>query len=226
MFELVNQLFFCCYIKVLRAFKPAMLFHQINQLGWYQQTLRRWVDDQNFATQSHLLEIGCATGSVSRYLSANACKVTAVDHSPAMIAEAKSLAGRASVEGVSFQVADALCLPFEEHQFDAVFAASLLNIIQDKQQAVNEMMRVCKPGGIVSVLVPASSFAEEDLNPLVETLGLSGFSKAALIAWHRLAPKIQVEQVEQLLLNAGLIISEPVEDLNRLVFSLSGVKAE
>ena len=38
-------------IEWLLAFKPSVLFDKINQLNWYENTLRQWVDDQSFSTK-------------------------------------------------------------------------------------------------------------------------------------------------------------------------------
>jgi hypothetical protein len=69
------------------------------------------------------------------------------------------------------------------------------------------MQRVCAPGGTVSVLVPSTDFTDQDLDALIETLGLTGFSQAALTKWHRSAPKMSRSQLETLLRSVDL---EPV----------------
>jgi hypothetical protein len=69
------------------------------------------------------------------------------------------------------------------------------------------MRRVCAPGGAVSVLVPSTDFTDDGLDTLIATLGLTGFSQAALTKWHRAAPKMSRSQLNTHLLRAGL---EPV----------------
>lgn len=46
-------------------------------------------------------------------------------------------------------------LPFEADAFDLVCAFDVIEHVEDHQLAVNEMYRVCKPGGHVYVTVPA-----------------------------------------------------------------------
>jgi ubiquinone/menaquinone biosynthesis C-methylase UbiE len=52
---------------------------------------------------------------------------------------------------VEFRVADAQDLPFEDDLFDAVITESVTAFPEDKQRAVNEYVRVTKPGGYVGL---------------------------------------------------------------------------
>jgi arsenite methyltransferase len=54
-------------------------------------------------------------------------------------------------ERVEFRVADAQYLPFEDDLFDAVITESVTAFPEDKQKAVNEYVRVTKPGGHVGL---------------------------------------------------------------------------
>jgi len=66
------------------------------------------------------------------------------------------------------------------------------------------MHRVRAAGGTVSVLVPSIDFTDEDLDALIETLGLTGFSQAALTKWHGSAPKRSRSQLETLFRSVDL----------------------
>ena len=54
------------------------------------------------------------------------------------------------------------------------------------------------------MLVPSTSFTDEDFDTLLENLGLTGFSQAALTKWHRSAPKMGSSQIETLFRSAEL----------------------
>ncbi len=82
----ISQRLFDIQIKVLLALKPTVLFHKINQLEWYQDTLRQWINSHKFNRNIKLLEVGSATGSLSGYLAECGYITTAVDSSEAMIA--------------------------------------------------------------------------------------------------------------------------------------------
>jgi ubiquinone/menaquinone biosynthesis C-methylase UbiE len=52
---------------------------------------------------------------------------------------------------LKFAVADATALPFEAEAFDGVFSFESLHHFVDCSRAVDEMYRVCRPGGVISV---------------------------------------------------------------------------
>ncbi len=48
----LKKVYFQLQIKRLIIFNPTVLFDKINQLNWYKNTLRQWVDDQHFSANS------------------------------------------------------------------------------------------------------------------------------------------------------------------------------
>lgn len=187
------QCFYTLQIKLLILLNPPKLFQKINQLDWYQDLLHEWIETQKLTPQSQLLEVGCATGALSKYLSDSSHQVISVDASRKMINLAQS-----TYKGLDFQVADAYHLSFNDNTFNAVLSSSLINVLDNRQQAINEMFRVCKIGGKVSILVPLKSFNNKSLEKLQEELNLEGFSKSALSMWHKSATKMSLEEIETL----------------------------
>lgn len=77
-------------------------------------------------------------------------KAVGVDFSPEGIALAKEKAKERKLEKiVEFHQANALELPFPDNSFDAVVSECVVCLIQDKQKALNEKVRVLKPNGRV-----------------------------------------------------------------------------
>jgi len=77
-------------------------------------------------------------------------KAVGVDFSPEGIALAREKAEQRNLEKVAeFHQANALELPFPNDSFDAVISECVVCLIQDKQKALNEKVRVLKPGGRV-----------------------------------------------------------------------------
>jgi len=216
MIHWLMQRMFGLYIKVLLALKSAVLFDKINQLEWYRETLHQWINGHKFNSNIKILEVGCATGLLSGYLAKRGYATAAVDFSETMIVAASS-----SILSVDFYVADVINLPFKDGEFDAIVSASVVNIISDQQAAIKEMMRVCKRGGVISILVPAHGFNNEELQDLIKSIGVSDFSEAALRAWHKSAPKMHIHAAEALLHKAGLITAPPISYLQGMVSSVS-----
>jgi len=87
----------------------------------------------------------------------------------------------AEVEGVSdrvsFKRADARDIPYPDDYFDRVVASFTIHIIRGWEKAVEEMVRVLKPGGVFAVLEPGRGWAggwkvDQDLRRKLEGLGL------------------------------------------------------
>ena len=101
-----------------------------------------------------ILDVGAGTGALSFImLEKGAARVTCGDISEYMLSQArKKAAGKGYGEDkIDFQTLDAESLPFKENSFDIVMTGMTLGLLPDQLQAVKEMVRVVKPGGIVSV---------------------------------------------------------------------------
>jgi len=84
-----------------------------------------------------------------------------VDIHPGMVAYARAQAEKHGLNGrVNFRQGDAQDLPFDDNTFDAVIVESVTVFTQDSQQAVNEYVRVVKPGGYVGM--NESTFLQPD----------------------------------------------------------------
>ena len=218
MAHLNRDIYYHIYITGLMLFKPATLFHKINSLPWYQQTLHQWFASLQAEADSAILEVGCAAGQLTEHIGRQGMNVTGVDYSARML----KLAKKSSSRNVRFERADALNLPFEANQFDHVIAGSLLNILPQPELALNEMLRICKPGGKISVLVPLADMSDQAVAMLASELKLSGFSHAVLSIWHRRAPKMQLAKLLQYFTNAGLHNIDSITYLNGMAVTVTG----
>jgi ubiquinone/menaquinone biosynthesis C-methylase UbiE len=100
-----------------------------------------------------VLEVGCGIGAGPVYIAKRyACQVMAIDLSTKMLSWAEKRARREGViDRVTFRQADVRQLPFEEDRFDAVIAESVLAFVPDKQAAIQELVRVTRPGGYIGL---------------------------------------------------------------------------
>ena len=77
-------------------------------------------------------------------------KAVGVDFSPEAVALAREKAKKKGLEKIAeFHMANALSLPFPDNYFDAAISECVVCLIQDKQKAFNEKVRVLKIGGKV-----------------------------------------------------------------------------
>jgi len=102
---------------------------------------------------SHVLDVGCGVGVTPCFLAKRyGCRVLGVDIRARMVERSEERARREGVaDRVAFRVADAQGLPFEDELFDAVITESVTSFPADKQRAVNEYVRVTRPGGYVGL---------------------------------------------------------------------------
>jgi ubiquinone/menaquinone biosynthesis C-methylase UbiE len=78
-------------------------------------------------------------------------RVNAMDSSPAMVGAATRLATRRGLP-VTVEQADAMALPYPDAAFDAVVHTGAINQFGDQRQAaMDEILRVTKPGGVICI---------------------------------------------------------------------------
>lgn len=100
---------------------------------------------------SRVLDVGCGIGGSARILAAHyGFDVLAISISPAQIARARELTP-AGLSTCHFAVMDALALELPDHGFDAVWSVEAGPHMPDKQRYADEMLRVLKPGGVLTV---------------------------------------------------------------------------
>jgi len=101
-----------------------------------------------------LLDIGCGKGTTSVLLAQKYdCTVVGLDLSEDLLSQATALAKRKGLEDkVSFRLGDALKLPFADNEFDGTVGQAVLILVGDKKKAIQEALRVTKPGGYLGWL--------------------------------------------------------------------------
>ncbi|MGW2178341.1 class I SAM-dependent methyltransferase [Streptomyces sp. NPDC001732] len=99
-----------------------------------------------------VLDVGCGPGTITADLAELVApgEVTGIDTTDEILARAAGTASGRGLENVEFAVADVHDLDFPDDSFDVVHAHQVLQHVGDPVQALREMRRVCRPGGIVA----------------------------------------------------------------------------
>ncbi|MBD3892795.1 MAG: methyltransferase domain-containing protein [Hydrogenophaga sp.] len=100
----------------------------------------------NLQPGEHVLEVGVGTG-LSLPLYPRDVRVTGIDLSQEMLARAEDSKQRLGLDHVALHCMDAERMDFPDHSFDKVVAMYVVSVAPDPVRLVNEMRRVCKPGG-------------------------------------------------------------------------------
>jgi SAM-dependent methyltransferase len=97
----------------------------------------------------NVLDVGCGTGILSSALVSfgASIKVTGIDPVQTYVSFAREAV---STRCAQFEVGVAESLPFADGAFDAALALLVLQDFSDRRQAVREMARVARPGGVVA----------------------------------------------------------------------------
>ncbi len=102
-----------------------------------------------------VLDVGTGTGVVAVTLAKFGCQVTAIDHSPEMLAHARARVQTAGLEGrVAFQLGDGERLPYPDASFDGVTIQGVLHHLPDCLPMLRESHRVLRTGGELYVSEP------------------------------------------------------------------------
>ena len=107
----------------------------------------------NITEKSEVLDVGCGTGYTACEIAKEyGSRVVGIDVSEDMIAKAQERARQHHLKSVEFHVGNIFELPFQDETFDTVIMESVLIVIPgEKNDALTEIVRVLKPGGIVGV---------------------------------------------------------------------------
>ncbi len=95
-----------------------------------------------------VLETACGTGVLTRHLRTSLPITTAIiatDLNAPMLEVAQAELN--TLEGIEYQTADGMALPFPDDAFDAVVCQFGVMFFPDKQLGYREVVRVLKPGG-------------------------------------------------------------------------------
>jgi ubiquinone/menaquinone biosynthesis C-methylase UbiE len=111
--------------------------------------LKVWV---RLSPTERLLDIACGTGEFERIVLAehSTQQIVGVDISEQMLAIAQQKLH--NFPTVSFQIANASTLSFEDHSFDVVVSANAFHYFDDPLLSLKEMRRVLKPSGRLIIL--------------------------------------------------------------------------
>lgn len=96
-----------------------------------------------------LLEVGCGTGTTAIKHAPHVGHVHATDISARMIEIANERARAADVDNLTFEQASLDDLELPEASVDVVLALSLLQLVEDRDKAIEQIRRWLKPGGVL-----------------------------------------------------------------------------
>ncbi|MEZ4769170.1 MAG: methyltransferase domain-containing protein [Caldilineales bacterium] len=138
------------------------------------QVLGRLVEIAQPQPNWRVLDVATGTGHTAFAFGPYVASVVAIDLTPEMLVRAQRLAEDAGVSNVRFKLGDIHELPFDDETFDddvydLVTCRRAAHHFSDIQEAIDEMVRMLKPGGMLLIddrSVPEDEFVDSVMNRL------------------------------------------------------------
>ncbi len=139
--------------------------------GKTHKALRRIVADCIEPVDT-VLECACGTGLLSTEIAEKCRHLTATDFAPKMLQRAEK--NCAAFDNVLFRQADILSLDFPDNTFDKVVAGNVIHLLDEPMKALNELNRVCRPGGMLIIPTYMNKTQKGETSGFASVVGKAG----------------------------------------------------
>ncbi len=135
------------------------------------ESLKKMIAEQ-ISPNDAVLECACGTGMLTGVIADRCKELTATDFSEKMLEKAKK--NCSSYSNITFQRADITELRFPDHSFDKVAAGNVIHLLDDPMQALNELNRVCRKGGMLIIPTYVNKDSRGKTNGFAVAAGKAG----------------------------------------------------
>jgi ubiquinone/menaquinone biosynthesis C-methylase UbiE len=180
------------------------------------------------ALETRVLDVGCGPGALVRRFALLAARAEGCDSHSGMVERAGELAQRAGIPNTVYHIGALPVLPFDDASFDMVTATNVIFLLHDPASGLNEMARVCRPGGLVAMLNPSPQMSAESAAAYMDSLssqGATDFNRKSFINWGSVAERhhrFSMERIQSMFGEAGLGEIVIVEKIGGLAVMAKG----
>ncbi len=121
------------------------------ELPGHYDAIQMLQDLAELKTSDDVLDVACGPGLVACEFARIARQVTGLDVTEKMLHQAALRQRQLSLSNLSWQQGDAYALPYADNRFDLVVTRYSFHHLLQPAVALQEMLRVCKPGGRVLI---------------------------------------------------------------------------
>lgn len=152
-------------------------FYSVRYLRRSRELYGRYLESKSWVRQQYreflqlrrgmrIVDIGCGTGDFTRYvvrLVSGKCQALGIDSRASSLKAAELETGTAGLSNrISYKQGDAYNLPVADDYADLTCCRSVLMHLQDPLQAVQEMTRITRQGGLVAAEEPSQMISLYD----------------------------------------------------------------
>jgi ubiquinone/menaquinone biosynthesis C-methylase UbiE len=125
-----------------------------------------------------VLDVACGNGTVAFEYAKIVKHVTGIDITAAMIERARIIQKERNLDNLDWRIGDISALPFSDDYFSIVVTRGSLHHLIDSDKVMEEMYRVCKPGGKILITdITVDKNKKDEFNSVDKMRGLS-YTKA------------------------------------------------
>lgn len=157
--------------------KLASTYHDVS-LHSYDYSLDLMIRYSKPTIDDTVLDVACGYGTVAFEYAKVVKHVTGIDITPAMIERARIIQKERNIDNLDWRIGDISTLPFKDNFFSIVVTRGSLHHLVDSNKVMEEMYRVCKPGGkilITDIMVDKNK--KDDFNS-VDKVKVLSYTKA------------------------------------------------
>jgi SAM-dependent methyltransferase len=171
---------------------------------WSQKLAPLFIHFAGLTDGEKILDVGCGTGSLTFALvgAADLAEVAAIDYSPIFVEEANR---RNADPRITIRQADACDLPFERGKFDRACALLVLHFVPEAAQAIAEMRRVVRPGGVVAAAVWDHLGGMPGMRMMIDTVAALSEGGRQLRSHYCFQPMMEPGEMKRTFIEQGLV---------------------
>ncbi|MCH5349714.1 MAG: class I SAM-dependent methyltransferase [Oscillospiraceae bacterium] len=145
------------------------LFEKLYNGKCYDETGERVAQEIN--ENDIVFECACGTGSLSKPVAKKCRKLFATDMSSNMMRRAQKNCRECT--NITFRKANIMSIRSKDNCFDKVIAGNVIHLLDEPYTAVDELLRICKPGGkvIIPTYINAGKSSSEFLVKIFDFCG-------------------------------------------------------
>ncbi len=118
----------------------------------HEETFKLLFTLSNASDKDTVLDVACGPGLLACEFAKATLHVTGIDLTPAMIEQAKILQQQKGMNNITWDIGDVTHLPYDDASFSLVVTRYSFHHMIDPALVLDEMKRVCHPGGRVVIV--------------------------------------------------------------------------